>query len=175
MTYRDGSAPRASPGWTAAGTLLLPIAAQAWPPPARGLRLDGIDFAAKTELHATVVGRALGARLKTAMAGDAALAVAIEATRATLDWSWSRGHAWWLLEKRSDATCKASIVEGIALPAMAAFHARLGALLGCTLPVPPPHVTLYTAGDADGIGVPDEATWRRCVVRELAATELGAG
>jgi hypothetical protein len=44
---------------------------------------------------------------------------------------------------------------------MARFHAALGALLGRALPVPPPHVTLYVHGDAEGIGVPDAASLER--------------
>jgi hypothetical protein len=162
------------PHWSNAGTLLLAIAPEAWPPPSRGARMDGIDFAPKTELHVTIVGRALGAELRTAIAADPGLATAIDATLASLDWSWTRDRAWWLLRKREGATQKASIVETVALPAMQRFHARLGQLLGRTLPVPPPHVTLYVAGGPEGIGVPDDATWRRYVVRAVSADELPA-
>lgn len=162
----------AAPQWTPAGTLLLRIDPAAWPPPRHGLRLDGVDFAPKPELHATIVGRALGARLQAAMAADAALAARVEALRIACEWSWTRCGEWWLLRKAEGATTKASIVERIVLPAMARFHARAGALLGQALPVPPPHVTLYTAGDAEGIGVPDAAAWERHAVREVAADEL---
>ena len=44
---------------------------------------------------------------------------------------------------------------------MAAFHQALGQLLGRALPVPPPHVTLYVAGTARGIGLPDPETLAR--------------
>jgi hypothetical protein len=44
---------------------------------------------------------------------------------------------------------------------MARFHGWLGQALGRALPVPPPHVTLYVRGDAEGIGVPDEASLAR--------------
>ena len=154
------------------GTLLLAIAPETWCPPPHGVRVDGIDFAAKSELHVTVVGRSLGQELHEAMAGGSVPGPAIEAAIALLDWSWTRRREWWLLRKRDGAVAKAAIVETVALPAMRPFHARLGGLLGRTLPVPPPHVTLYVAGDAEGIGVPDEAAWRRYVVRGLAAHEL---
>lgn len=175
LTRGDTGTPAAGPAapqWTPAGTLLLRIDPAAWPPPRQGLRLDGVDFAPKTELHATIVGRALGARLQAAMAADTALAARVEALRTACDWSWTRAGAWWLLRKSDAGTTKASIVERIALPAMARFHARLGELLGHVLPVPPPHVTLYTAGDAEGIGVPDAAAWSRHAVRQVAAGEL---
>jgi len=154
--------------------LLLAIAPQAWRPPSRGVRVDGIDFVPKSELHVTIVGRALGAQVRLAMAADPALATAIDATVASLDWSWTRDRSWWLLRKRERGAGKASIAETVALPAMLRFHARLGQLLGRTLPVPPPHVTLYVAGDMEGIGVPDEERWRRYVVRAISADELRA-
>ena len=160
--------------WSDAGTLLLAIAPDAWRPPSRGVRVDEIDFAPKTELHATIVGRGLGAEVRAAMAGDDALESAIDAAMASLDWSWIRRRAWWLLCKRDGRAAKASIVETIELPAMHGFHARLGTLLGRALPVPPPHVTLYVAGDPEGIGVPDGEAWRRYVVRTISADELRA-
>lgn len=160
------------PHWSDAGTLLLAIAPEAWRPPSHGVRVDGIAFAPKAELHVTIVGRVLGAEVRAAMAGEETLESAIEAALASLDWSWTRRRAWWLLRKRDGGAEKHSIVETLALPAMRGFHARLGTLLGRTLPVPPPHVTLFVARDADGIGVPDEDAWRRHVVREVAAHEL---
>lgn len=160
------------PHWSDAGTLLLAIAPEAWRPPSRGVRVDGIDFAPKTELHVTIVGRGLAAEVRTAIVGGDALAAAIDQAIASLDWSWTRRRTWWLLRKHDGGVGKTSIVETIAMPEMRDFHARLGTLLGRPLPVPPPHVTLFIAGDAEGIGVPDGETWRRYVVREVAAHEL---
>lgn len=162
----------ATPRWTPAGTLLLAIDPACWRAPRRGLHLDGVDFAPKAELHATIVGRALGARLRAATAADPALEARVDALRTALDWSWTRCSEWWLLRKAEGGATKAAIVERIALPAMADFHAGLGALLAHTLPVPPPHVTLYTAGEPEGIGVPDAGTWERHVVRQVGAGEL---
>jgi hypothetical protein len=160
------------PHWTDTGTLLLAIAPDAWRPPSRGVRVDGIDFAPKAELHVTIVGRVLGGEARAAIVGDVAVAAAIDEAITSLDWSWTRRRTWWLLNKHDGLFEKTSIVETIALPAMREFHARLGTLLGRALPVPPPHVTLHVAGDAEGIGVPDEEAWRRYVVREVAAHEL---
>jgi len=162
------------PHWSEAGTLLLAIAPEAWRPPSHGVRVDGIDFAPKAELHVTIVGRVLGAEVRAAILGDGAAAAAIEEAIASLDWSWTRRRAWWLLRKRDGGAEKRSIVETITMPAMRGFHARLGTLLGRTLPVPPPHVTLYVVGTGEGIGVPDDDAWRRHVVREVAAHELDA-
>jgi hypothetical protein len=160
------------PEWTDAGTLLLPIAPGAWPRPAPPLRLDGTDFLPKRELHVTIAGRALGAELLRAMQEDPGIRASFERVRAGLDWDWHRCRAWlWL--RQDDGPCrKDSIIERIELPAMAAFHAHAGQWLGRTLPVPPPHVTLYTAGTADGIGVADAEALERLLLRPVRAAEL---
>ena len=77
------------PHWTRAGTLLLAIAPVALPLPVAVVRLDGIEFRRKHELHATIVGNALGARARRAMA-DGAMRRAIGEAIDSLDWRWWR-------------------------------------------------------------------------------------
>lgn len=158
----------AGPVWTDADTLLLPVPPAAWPPPPAPLRLDGIAFAPKRELHVTLVGRALGAALRDAGLQSMALSAC-----AGMDWRFMRLHRWLRLETRTGGRRRHSIIELVELPALATLHARLGTSLGRALPVPPPHVTLYTAGDDQGIGVPDAATLARRTVRRVDANELG--
>ena len=160
------------PRWTAARTLLLPIRAPPWPPLPARWPLDGIDLRRKCELHATIVGHALGARVRRCRAADPAARLAVDEAIARLDWHWQRCRTWTLLEKREGERHRRSLVEHLRMPAMAAFHQQLGALLGEMLPTPPPHVTLYTSGGAKGIGVPDEATLERLGVRSVDAAEL---
>jgi hypothetical protein len=168
----SSSHPSARPHWTPAGTLLLGIADDALPLPEPSLRLDGIEFTRKRELHATIVGHALGSRLRRANAGDAGMRAAVDAAIAARDWRWRRCREWALLERHEGDRCRHSVIERIDLPAMADFHRRIGELLGDVLQVPPAHVTLYTAGGPKGIGVPDEATLARLRVRTLDAAEL---
>ena len=160
--------PGSAPGWTAAGTLLLPIAATAWPLPATPLSLDGIAFIPKRELHVTVVGRALGAELH-----EAGLRDAVVSACTPLDWRFVRCGHWLRLQARAGGRRRHSIIERIELPALGILYATLGALLGRQPPVPPAHVTLYTAGDEQGIGVPDAAALARRTVRRIDAGELG--
>ena len=160
--------PTSRPAWTDAGTLLLPVPATTWPPPSMPLRLDGIAFVPKRELHVTLVGRALGADLRAS-----GLCEAVASAGAALDWRFSRNGRWLRLQKRAEGRRRDSIIELVELPAMAALYARLATLLGRQPPVPPPHVTLYTGGDDQGIGVPDAATLARCTVRRVDAGELG--
>lgn len=167
-----GMADAGKPSWTSAGTLLLPIITAAWPSLPAQLRLDGVDLHRKRELHVTIVGHALGARVRKAVDANPVLRSAIDAAIAALDWRWQRDRRWSLLERCDEGRRRHSLVEHLRMPAMAAFHRRLGELLGDELPVPPPHVTLHTAGGAMGIGLPDEATLERVRRRMVDAAEL---
>jgi len=160
------------PHWTSARTLLLPISTQEWPALPERLQLDGFDLRRKRELHATIVGHALGTRVRDCIAADAHVRDAIAEAITGLDWQWQRCRSWALLEKREDETRRQSLVEHLSMPAMAAFHRRLGALLAETLPVPPPHVTLYTSGGGKGIGLPDASALERLRLRVVDQAEL---
>src|SRR3546814_5090487 len=79
------------------------------------------------------------------------------AARDAHDWDLERRDDWLLLRKPLSGNGRAAIahalIELVELPAMAPFQRALGRLLGRQLPLPPPHVTLYTAGRPQGIGV----------------------
>lgn len=134
------------------------------------IRLDAVEFAPKDELHVTLVGNALARELRAAF-GEHAPAV-VEAAFDAQDWRLGRTGRRLLLRKacvEAGATRVAhSIVELVELPAMAPFRRALGRALGRQLPLPPPHVTLYTAGRAQGIGVSSPTRLRAFTVRELA-------
>lgn len=155
-------------------TLLLPIDAGQWAPPARGIRLDGIDFAPKPELHVTLIGSRLGRELH-AVLGPAFLRRQLGRALAAHDWRFTRSGRLLLLTQQTGngggtatgATRRSAVIELIDLPAMRPFHEALGRLLGRQLPVPPPHVTLYTAGDPRGIGLARRSRLRAITVREL--------
>ena len=156
-------------------SLILPIAPARWPPPRQAIELDGLRLAPKPELHVTLAGRALGAELRAAC-GDRAAAL-VAAARDALDWRFERSGHVLLLRKPftgddGQVTLAHALVELVDLPAMAPFQRALGRLLGRQLPVPPPHVTLYTAGRPQGIGVSSPARLRAFSVRRVAAHEL---
>ncbi|MDN5780647.1 MAG: hypothetical protein L0H23_01265 [Luteimonas sp.] len=155
-------------------SIVLPVPPERWPPPRGGVRLDSLAFDPKRELHVTLVGTSLGRELQATL--GAAAAARVGDARIALDWQFERGGRCLLLRKsfveHGHVLVAHSIVEMIGLPAMAPFHRALGRLLGRQLPVPPPHVTLYTAGCARGIGVSSPARLRAFAVRSIAADEL---
>jgi len=163
------------PGWSAAHTLVLPVPVEAWAPPAVGVTLEGMEFEPKPELHVTLVGGALGRELHAAL-HERAVERASRAAFESEDWSFVQRGRRLLLRKQvggaGRTTVFHSIIECLEMPAMARFHAALGVLLGRELPVPPPHVTLFTAGKAEGIGVASARQLRGYLVREVVCGEL---
>lgn len=169
MTRRPGTA------LTAQHTLVLPIAKRAWPPPAGAVLVGGLRFAPKRELHITLIGSALGRELQATCRAHA-LSEALDEALDAQDWQHARsGRLRQLCRQTTSAGVRrttGSIIELVELPAMAPFHAALGRLLGRTLAVPPPHVTLYNYGSAKGIGVASDEALRALSVRELTAGDL---
>jgi len=153
------------------------VPTERWPRPADGVRLDGLTFDPRPELHVTLVGSALGRELQATFGGSTVALV--DVARNTLDWRFERSGRHLLLRKpvagQGRGAVVHSIVELVDLPAMACFHRRLGRLLGRQLPVPPPHVTLYTAGRAQGIGISSPTRLRAFVVRAVAGKEVAGG
>lgn len=159
-------------------TLLLPVPRSRWAPPAGPVTLDGVELHPKEELHVTLIGSMLGSELRRSLA-PARLDREIAALLDRLDWSFTRTGRCLLLRKASlgegHRRVAHSVIECIDMPAMADFHQALGKLLGRQLPIPPAHVTLYVAGRARGIGVPDPRRLRALAVRVLAPGELPPG
>ena len=157
-----------------ASGIVLPVPAGRWPPPGDGIHLDHLAFDPKSELHVTLVGSALGRELRATF--GASVAARVREARGALDWHFERSGRCLLLRKsrveHGHVRVAHSIIELIDLPAMAPFQRALGRMLGRQLPVPPPHVTLYTAGCAQGIGVSSPAQLRALAVRGLLPGEL---
>lgn len=154
-------------------TLILPIPPDCWAPPTAPITVAGLALMPKPELHITLIGRALGAELQATF-GQAVAAGMVSKAFAAGDWSFARSGRYLLLRKTDPAGIAHSIIELIALPAMAALHTALGRHLGRQLPVPPAHVTLYTAGRDNGIGVASPRRLRALTLRPVPAAELEA-
>lgn len=155
-------------------TLVMPISPDVWARPSTPVRLGEVVFAPKDELHITLIGSRLGRELYQTFAAGF-LRDRLRLAMAAQDWRFERTGRLVQLAYPSAAdanvlrhgSLRASVVELIDLPAMRFFHQALGALLGRELPVPPPHVTLYTAHDARGIGLASPLQLRVRRLREL--------
>ncbi len=148
------------PGWSDTNTLVLALDAAPHRDP---VVIAGRAFDPKSELHVTVVGRRQGAELRALFGDrlDAATRPAFEA----LDWRITRTGERRLIVRdglRDDGLRGevGSVIEPVELPALAHYYRWLGSLLGRQLPLPPPHITLYTHGRAGGIGIPSARALR---------------
>ena len=144
--------------WFHGEVLLLPVADDNDWPQAGVLDLDGTQLLRKSEFHLTLLGRSLAPMLRERL-GDAR----IHALATSFDWQLRRTGAGSVLAKRKamdgvPLPC-ASLIERIDLPALHAFRQALAAVAGLPIPDTLAHVTLYVAGDPDGIGLPDHASF----------------
>ncbi len=153
---------------------ILSISPDRWPPPRDAIKLDGLRLIPKPELHITLVGTTLATELHATFGPNAGALVG--AAQDAHDWRFERSGRYLLLCKpftgNGRTAAAHALVERVELPAMAPFHRALGRLLGRQLPVPPPHVTLYTAGRPQGIGVSSPARLRAFTVRRVTADAL---
>lgn len=163
------------PGTTPDGALLLHLDALAYATAPDLLALPECTLARKREFHVTVLGRAVGAAIAAAI-GDDRLAAAWHEQ----DWRLKRTGVCRLLRRTQPADSRDgcsepdtawSVIESIELPAMAAFRLAVARLARIELPIAPPHVTLYVAGDPGGIGVPDHTALAALSVRMLTPAE----
>lgn len=148
------------PGISARGTVILPLPASAFPDVAGPLSCAGVELQPKSEFHVTVLDRDLASRLRDYTPRKDEPDASPAALFAGFDWRWARTGERWLLHKPTGAGGH-SLVELLSMPALQQFRLALGPLLRLELPRMPAHVTLYTAGSAVGIGLPDEDSFRR--------------
>ncbi|MEO8161412.1 MAG: hypothetical protein ABI588_08315, partial [Arenimonas sp.] len=81
------------PGFSARGSLLLPLPEEAFTDLAAQVEVEGITLARKREFHLTLLDRALGARVQ---------ALPLPALFDALDWRWQRRGERWLLREAGD-------------------------------------------------------------------------
>lgn len=160
------------PAFAATGALLLPLEAAAMQPPAASrVRIGGHWLRRKGEFHVTILGRALGPRLR-ALFDEPDLQLAL----ASLDWRVQRLHAYDFLGKLKPALHGAvpcySVIEHVRVPGMLELYAALAERVPGFPACPTPHVTHYVLGDANGIGVPDAASLAAYRIRPVQEAEL---
>jgi len=167
MTYLDDSVPLAWPGFQADGGLLLAVPSpNGWKTGPDVLKSEEMPLARKAELHVTLLNRAMGWQLRSIL-GDVTIARLFEDE----DWTIRRTGEGHLLRKikvdGTRATVCGSLIERLDLPSLARFRQALGRAAGIGIPEVFPHATLYVAGDAAGIGLPDHASFEVARIADL--------
>ena len=158
------------PGRSARGSVLLPLPWSFVPPLAERLDLPEALLERKDELHLTLLSRTEAER------------TAATTTEAEWrgyfgrhDWTMRLTVRWALLRDVEDGRDVHTVVAEIECGALNAFRAQLGYAAAVVLEPTLPHVTLWTAGTAKGIGLSSFADVAAKTVRALDGAEREAG
>lgn len=151
------------PGISASRTLIIAVDKSEFGIQRHPLEYGGRIFIPKQETHITIFGSTEGTALQQKMQRDPAVKSDIILAFENTDWSYTTSSEYRHLvrtttEKAADDATEESIIVLIEMDGMSVFYKKLKTLnlIDRDLPVPPPHVTLYTYNCDTGIGVPSE-------------------
>ncbi len=138
--------------------LLLPLADDDDWPNAPVLEIGGTKLRRKSEFHVTLLGRTQLSTLRERL-GDARILQLANG----FDWQLQRTGEGSVLAKckpmgTASVACT-SVIERLHMPVFSAFRHALSEAADVPIADALPHVTLYVAGDPDGIGLPDLASF----------------
>ncbi|MFW6069976.1 MAG: hypothetical protein ACOC9X_02930 [bacterium] len=139
------------------------------------VEFEGKTFWPKDEVHITIIGSSLGAKLAKTLEGDSDL---LEQVRAAVDetpWSYRLEDEWYHVVREEgvdDKPYAESIIRMAQVPAITSFYERLQALTALEIAPRPTHVTLYFYRDEQGIGVATWEEFEQRVVREVEPEQL---
>jgi hypothetical protein len=148
------------PGISVDNTLIIPVDKSEFGIQTSPLKLAGKIFKPKREAHITVFGSSVGTALQQQITYMPEIEQQISHAFENTDWSYNKTTDFRHLVRTcngpyaADAT-EESIIILLEMEEMAAFYQSLKVLklIDNDLPVPPPHVTLYTFNCDRGIGV----------------------
>ncbi len=152
----DETKERATPRFDAkTGTILLDIRDETLIDSDEAAQLAAEGFQPKVELHQTVIGFKQGRQIKKAIKARPELADQIAELAETTEWGAQPTGERYRLRKQYEGEDepRESIIEMVETPGAGGFIAQLNELTGLALEEQPPHVTLYTKGNPQGIGV----------------------
>ena len=157
--------------------LLLDVSREDFSLPDARVRWQGKTFDPKPELHVTLVGKDLGEKIAAKVKAAPGLAERLQglAREASLlvGQPGKLHHASAEKTDKNDQPLHAeSIIQMVEVPGLETFCQRLKELTGELVEIPPTHVTLYTLGDPDGIGLPDKAAFDEFVTGEIQVEDL---
>jgi hypothetical protein len=137
------------------GTLLLELGGKEMIDPSLVETTESEGFKPKEELHLTVIGFKQGKLLKAALKANPDIATNIEELATTIEWSIRPTGERYKLSKlyKDEEVPRESIIEILQCPGAENFFESINRLTGLDLKEQPPHVTLMTKGNSQGIGI----------------------
>lgn len=144
------------PGFNEQGSIILNLAADTFCFTGKEIIIDGNTFTAKDELHITLLNRKTGLLLQQKLDQDQAAKIRLKNIFEEIDWSFRLTGPLHILSRQHESMLQKTIIMLIEMPGMAKLYAQIKeeGLISPEVPVPPPHITLYTHNCYPGIGVP---------------------
>jgi len=154
------------------GRILLPLPPGDFGAYSPVVEIAGRTFSAKAEYHITLVGSDLAATIAALPAGRSRLLGLLAEVGGWPPWRYRLLDEYVHVRKVEGELTNESIVVMAEVDQAAEFYDALDRLAAAPLPRPPLHVTLYTCGDARGIGLPTLEILKQRAVSRLPREAL---
>ena len=117
--------------------------------------ISKLGFTPKAELHLTIIGYKQGNMLKRVIIDNPELAEKIAILAQSIDWNIQSTKERYMLTKQynGEDTQRQSIIEMVICLENEDFINQLNTITGLNLEEQPPHVTVATKGNPQGIGI----------------------
>lgn len=162
------------PDFTDTGTLLIDVSHELTCCPKPVITVFGENYQRKDELHITVIGSKTGIILSDKINQATSVNDSLRKIFEGIDWHYEKTGPVHFLSRTDKGTVKKSIILLLDMPGITVFYqqAKTQGLIDVDIPIPPPHITLYTRNIPLGIGVPnnrllDEYTIDTCPTSDL--------
>lgn len=169
------------PGFNDTGSILLPLPTAQFQHLAPEIQVEGNSYKRKPEFHVTLMNKRLGRALERTVKHNPAQYAALEKAYLSNDWSLQQTDELRLIRREKTGPdgktiTQQSIVRMLHMPGLQEFYANLkqAGLLNPAVPLPPPHVTLYTRNCDSGISIPDSDALRNYTRHIFSMDSFGA-
>lgn len=130
---------------------------------------EGEVYQPKDELHITVLSQGAAKKVQEYLDANPGTRGKVEELIRRTEWSYEKIPRFYHVRKNSNEN---SLIQLVRVPGLPAFYAELSDLVGKQLEQPPTHVTIYTRGNPEGIGLPNHEVFEALVTRRIELDEL---
>jgi len=167
------------PGFSETGSILLPLSSGQFEQLAPLIEIEGQQFEIKDEFHITVMSKKSGANLEMTVLHDPVKHAELARAYKSTNWSFHETSELRLIQREKpnrdgEMIKQQSIIVVLKMPGLDNFYNALkeASLIDASIPVPPPHLTLYTNNCDSGIGIPDWETLQNQTMHTYTADEF---
>lgn len=164
------------PGFTETGSVLIRLVPESFRFSSNTIAINGVTYEAKHELHITLAGSNSGQILKEKILLDQSVNDTLKHIFESIDWRFSLSGPVHVLSRKKDSILQGSVIMLINMPGISEFYqlVKKAGIMDPEIPVPPPHITLYTYNCPRGISVPGPEALDALSVKTLTLAEFNS-